>query len=155
MRSSTVALALAALASMPCMAQEALTQAQAEALLKPYMSKDCGSYYTTQGEPDFADLDNKAMCTYEPRVTRLKVNGASAAADYNHDRHFDEAMAQAWLADYAKMEAHQSPSLLFKTLKKNLERWRTESAGVDHAERPGGATFRYGNGTWQVESAPQ
>jgi len=133
-----------------------LGAAQAEALLLPYMSDDCGLYYTTQGHPDFADVDDKAMCSYRPRVTRIKVSGDTAAVDYNKDRYFGEEMSQAWLKDYAKMEAHETPSLLFKALKKNLDKWRAESGGVDHGERPAPtASLKLENGAWKVASAPQ
>ncbi len=133
-----------------------LTNARAEELLLPYMSDDCGMYYTTQGHPDFADVDDKQMCRYKPRVTRIRVSGDSASVDYNKDRWFGDEMAQAWLKDYAKMEAHETPSLLFKALKKNLDKWRAESGGVDHGERPGPtATFKLENGAWKVASAPQ
>jgi hypothetical protein len=132
-----------------------LSNAQAEQLLLPAMTSDCGSYYTTQGEPDFADLEGKAMCSYKPRVTRLTVNGSSAKAEYNHDRHFDDAMSQAWLKDYAKMEAHDTPSLLFKTLKAHLDKWRAESGGVDSGPRPGVATFKLDGGVWKLDTAPQ
>jgi hypothetical protein len=155
MKAVYAAAVLAAVISSPCRAQD-LTNAKAEELLQPAMTKDCGSYYTTQGEPDFADLDGKAMCVYQPRVTRISLRGAdSASVEYNHDRHFDDAMAEAWLKDYAKMEAHETPSLLFKTLKKNLDRWRSESAGVDHGPRPGYATFKLDAGGWKLDSAPQ
>jgi hypothetical protein len=132
-----------------------LTPSQAEALLLPVMSNDCGSYYTTQGEPDFANLENKPICHYQPRVTRLVVlSSTTAGVDYNHDRHFDNPPSEAWLKDYAKMEAHETPSLLFRTLRKNLERWRSEG-GVDRGERPGQATFKLEAAGWRVDKAPQ
>ncbi|HZR35424.1 MAG TPA: hypothetical protein VFA75_08615 [Nevskia sp.] len=143
-----------ALAGGGAMADE-LTTARAEELLQPYMSNDCGSYYTTQGEPDFADLEDKQMCVYQPRVTRIRVSGSTASVDYNKDRHFTEEMSQAWLKDYAKMEAHQTPSLLFKTLKTHLEKWRADSGGVDHADRFATASFKLENGAWKVDAAPQ
>ncbi len=158
MKTFYLAAALAACASasfsLACMADD-LTAAQAEALLQPYMTHDCGSYYTEQGEPDFADLEDKAMCTYHPRVTHLSVNGDHASVLYNHDRYFDNDMSVAWLADYAKMEAHEIPTLLFKTLKLHLDKWRAESGGVDKADRPGQATFKLEGGVWKVDSAPQ
>jgi hypothetical protein len=133
-----------------------LSNAKAEELLLPYMSDDCGMYYTTQGHPDFADLDDKEMCRYKPRVLRIKASGDTATVDYNKDRYFGDEMAQAWLKDYAKMEAHETPSLLFKALKKNLDKWRAESGGVDHGERPAPpASFKLENGAWKVASAPQ
>jgi hypothetical protein len=140
--------------SAGCMADD-LTAAKAEELLQPSMSNDCGSYYTEQGEPDFADLEGKAMCIYKPRVTRITMGNNSASVEYNHDRHFDNDMSEAWLKDYAKMEAHEAPSLMFKALKTHLDKWRANSAGVDNAERPGQATFKLDASGWKVDSAPQ
>jgi hypothetical protein len=149
------AVTVAALAvSAECPAEE-LSAARAAELLQPAMTGDCGSYYTTQGEPEFADIDGKAMCTYQPRVTKLTVKDSSATAEYNRDRHFDEAMSQAWLKDYAKMEAQGPPSLLFKVLKAHLDKWRAESGGVDSGPRPGAATFKLDGGVWKLDSAPQ
>lgn len=148
------AAALAMTVSAHCLADD-LTAAKAEELLQPAMTGDCGNYYTTQGEPEFADIDGKAMCTYKPRVTRLTVNGSSATAEYNRDRHFDDAMSQAWLKDYAKMEAQGAPSLLFKVLKTHLDKWRAESGGVDSGPRPGEATFKLDGGVWKLDAAPQ
>lgn len=150
-----IAAAMALTFSGQCPAAQ-LTPAQAEALLLPVMAKDCGNYYTTQGEPDFADLEGKAMCTYHPRVTRLVILGPDrAGVDYNHDRHFEDATSVAWLKDYAKMEAHETPSLLFRTLKAHLDKWRAESAGVDQGPRPGQATFKLESSGWRVDQAPQ
>ncbi len=132
-----------------------LSTTQAEALLQPAMSQDCGSYYTTQGEPDFADIENKPMCVYQPRVTSIKLNGGSAAVNFNKDRHFTEEMSQAWLKDYARMEAHETPSLLFKTLKNHIDKWRAENGGVDRADRYGSAMFRLENGSWKLDSVQQ
>jgi len=151
---SVVAGLAVAMASFNSLADD-LTAAQAETLLQPYMSNDCGSYYTTQGEPDFADLEDKQMCVYQPRVTRITVSGNTASADYNKDRHFIEAMSLAWLKDYARMESHQTPSLLFKALKTHLDKWRADSGGVDRADRFGSASFKLENGAWKVDSAPQ
>ena len=152
------AICAAALAAMcvsgECLAED-LTAAKAEELLLPAMTGDCGNYYTTQGEPEFADIDGKAMCVYKPRVTKLTMKGDTAVAEYNHDRHFDEAMSQAWLKDYAKMEAQGPPSLLFKVLKTHLDKWRAESGGVDSGPRPGSATFKLDGGVWKLDSAPQ
>lgn len=148
-----VALATA-LIGANCAADD-LTNAKAEELLLPAMSNDCGNYYTTQGEPDFADIDNKPMCVYHPRVTSLKVNGSTAAVNFNKDRYFTEEMSQAWLKDYARMEAHESPSLLFKTLKNHLDKWRAESGGVDKADRYGSATLKLDNGAWKVDKVEQ
>ena len=140
--------------SANCMADD-LTAAKAEELLQPLMSDDCGSYYTEQGEPDFADLEGKAMCTYKPRVTRVVMGSGSATVEYNHDRHFENDMSVAWLKDYAKMEAHETPSMLFKALKTHLDKWRAESGGVDHGDRPGRASFKLDATGWHVDSAPQ
>jgi hypothetical protein len=149
-----IAALLAAAIGGPAQADD-LTAARAGELLQPAMTNDCGNYYTTQGEPDFADLEGKAMCTYQPRVTKLTVKDSSAIAEYNRDRHFDEAMSQAWLKDYAKMEAQGPPSLLFKVLKAHLDKWRAESGGVDSGPRPGAATFKLDSGVWKLDSAPQ
>jgi hypothetical protein len=147
--------ALAALViSGNCMADD-LTAAKAEELLQPLMTTDCGSYYTEQGEPDFADLEGKAMCVYKPRVTRLVMGNNSATVAYNHDRHFDNDMSLAWLKDYAKMEAHEAPSLMFKALKTHLDKWRADSGGVDSADRPGQASFKLDATGWHVDAAPQ
>ena len=142
------------LMSANCLADD-LTTAKAQELLQPLMSKDCGSYYTEQGEPDFAELDGKAMCAYQPRVTRIVMGNNSASVDYNHDRHFDNDMSIAWLKDYAKMEAHEAPTLLFKVLKTHLDKWRADSGGVDSADRPGHASFKLDANGWRVDSAPQ
>jgi hypothetical protein len=155
---AAAALATAILCA-PAIADD-LTASQAEKLLQPLMLNTCGTYYTEQGEPAFADLESKPMCTYVPRVTRLQVSGNTATADYNHDRFFGDVMAVAWLADYAKMEADEkahndSPSLLFKTLKAHLDKWRAESGGFDKADRPGRATFKLDASGWHVDSAPQ
>ena len=155
MRAIDVTGALAALVlSAHCMADD-LTNAKAEELLQPLMKADCGAYYTGQGEPDFADLEGKAMCIYKPRVTKLVMGNNSASVEYNHDRHFDNDLSVAWLADYAKMEAHKSPSMLFGALKKHLDKWRADSGGVDRADRPGKATFKLDASGWKVDSAPQ
>ena len=150
--------AAAALAAMfvcaECAAED-LTAAKAEELLKPYMTNTCGTYYTEQDEPDFADLADKPMCTYVPRVTHIKMSGDGASVDYNHDRHFGDAMAIAWLKDYDKMAAHEQPSLMFRVLKEHLDKWRSQSAGVDNADRFGSATFKLDAGGWHVVSAPQ
>ena len=143
-----------AMASATCIADD-LTAAKAEELLQPYMTNDCGNYYTTQGEPDFADLDDKAMCVYKPRVTSIKVSGSTATVNFNKDRHFTEEMSQAWLKDYAKMEAHETPSLMFKALKKHLDKWRAESGGVDSGDRFGTANFKLDAGAWKVDSLPE
>lgn len=149
------AMTVTALAVSAECAADGLTAAKAEELLQPAMSNDCGNYYTTQGEPEFADIDGKAMCVYKPRVTKLTVKDNTASAEYNHDRHFDDAMSQAWLKDYAKMEALGPPSLLFKVLKAHLDKWRAESGGVDSGPRPGTATFKLDGGVWKLDSAPQ
>lgn len=140
--------------SANCMADD-LTAAKAEELLQPFMKDDCGTYYTEQGEPDFADIDGKSMCIYKPRVTRIVMGNNSATVDYNHDRHFDNDMSVAWLKDYAKMEAHEPATPLFKALKTHLDKWRAESGGVDRVERPGQATFKLDASGWKVDSAPQ
>ena len=161
MRVFNVAVALTALVFGGGALADDLTNAKAEELLAPFMdNQNCGNYYTTQGEPQFADIDSKAMCTYKPRVTRLSVNGSTAKADYNKDRLFGDAMSQAWLKDYAQMEAdeakqHETPSLLFRTLKAHLDKWRAEAGGLDHGPRPASATFKLNNGIWKVDSAPQ
>ncbi len=149
-----VGLLAAMLMSANCMADD-LTAAKAEELLQPLMKDDCGTYYTEQGEPDFADVDGKAMCTYKPRVTRLVMGNNSATVEYNHDRHFDNDMSLAWLKDYAKMEAHETPTPMFKALKKHLDSWRADSGGVDKGERPGQASFKFDAGAWRVDDAPQ
>ena len=140
------------LGSTACIAGD-LTAAEAETLLKPVMASDCGSYYTGQGNPDFADLEGKQICSYKPTVTRITNSGDSAIVEYTHDRVFDNTMAQAWLADYAKMEAHTSPSMMFKKLKSNLDGWRA-SGGVDKGYRPAKATFKLSGKSWTVVSAP-
>ncbi len=155
MRAFYLACILAATAvSTHCLADD-LTAAKAEELLTPLMSTDCGYYYTEQGEPDFADIEGKSMCVYKPRVIRISMGGNSATVDYNKDRHFDDAMSLAWLSDYAKMTAKEPPSLLFKTLKAHLDKWRAESGGVDNAERMAKATFTFDGTSWKVSSAPQ
>ena len=155
MKAFHVTAALAAMVlSANCMADD-LTAAKAEELLQPFMTNDCGTYYTEQGEPDFAELESKPMCIYKPRVTRLQMGSNSATVEYNHDRHFTNEMSLAWLADYTKMEAHEKPSLMFKTLKAHLDKWRADSGGVDSGDRPGRATFKFDGGVWKVDSAPQ
>ena len=149
-----IAAAMALSLSGHCLAAD-LTTAQAEALLQPVMTKDCGTYYTEQGEPDFADLEGKAICTYKPRVTRLVIlSSTSAGAEYNRDRLFDNTLSVAWLKDYAKMEAHETPSLLFKTLKAHLDTWRA-AGSLDHGPRPGQATFKLAATGWLIDQAPQ
>ncbi|MDB5987490.1 MAG: hypothetical protein JWR16_2543 [Nevskia sp.] len=148
-----VAVLAAAVVSGTCIADD-LSAAKAEELLQPVMPKDCGSYYTSQGEPDFADIEDKTFCTYKPRVTRIVMGTNSATAEYNRDRHFDNDLSVAWLKDYAKMQSHTTPSLLFQKLKSNLDKWRADGA-VDRAPRPGKATFKLDAGGWQVDSAPQ
>jgi hypothetical protein len=138
--------------SNACLAGD-LTTAEAKALLKPVMATDCGVYYTEQGNPDFADMEGKQICSYKPTVTRISNNGDSAVVEYTHDRVFDNTLSQAWLSDYAKMEAHQSPSMLFKKLKSNLDGWRA-SGGVDRGYRPAKATFKLSGNAWSVVSAP-
>jgi hypothetical protein len=150
----SAAMLAATIVSAPCLAED-LSAAKAEELLRPLMKDDCGSYYTEQGEPDFADLEGKAMCIYQPRATRLSMSGNSATVDYNHDRHFDNDMSRAWLKDYAKMEAHEAPTPMFKALKNHLDKWRAESGGVDRADRPGRASFKLDATGWKVDSAPQ
>lgn len=140
------------MASNVCIAGE-LTAATAEALLKPVMATDCGVYYTGQGNPDFADIEGKQICSYKPTVTRISNDGDSAVVEYTHDRVFDNTLSVAWLNDYAKMEAHQSPSMMFKKLKSNLEGWRA-SGGVDKGYRPAKATFKLSGSAWAVVSAP-
>jgi hypothetical protein len=149
--------ALAVLAmSGNCLADD-LTAAKAEELLLPLMSKDCGSYYadSDQDEPDFADLNGKALCVYKPRVPRVAMSGNTAKVEYNHDRHFDKDISAAWLKDFDKMASHETPTPLFQALKKNLEKWRNNSAGVDSNDRPGVATFKLDASGWHVDSAPQ
>ncbi len=138
--------------SSNCIAGE-LTAAEAETLLKPVMATDCGIYYTEQGNPDFADLEGKQICTYRPTVTHIVNNADSAVVEYTHDRVFDDTLSLAWLSDYAKMETHQSPSMLFKKLKSNLDGWRA-SGGVDKGYRPAKATFKLSGSAWTVVSAP-
>jgi len=145
---------LVVIMSANCLADD-LTASKAEELLQPFMTNDCGSYYTEQGEPDFADLEGKAMCTYKPRVIRIVMGNNSATVAYNHDRHFDNDLSVAWLKDYAKMEGHEAPSLLFKALKTHLDKWRADSGGVDSAERPGQASFKLVANVWSVDAAPQ
>lgn len=140
------------LTSSLCRADE-LTAAKAEELLKPMMATDCGVYYTEQGDPDFAGLDGKQICTYKPAVNRIANNGDTATAEYTHDRQFDNDLSVAWLNDYAKMESHKSPSLLFKKLKSNLENWRAHGS-VDKGYRPAMATFKFEGGSWKVVAAP-
>lgn len=140
------------MASTSCLAAD-LTAPQAEALLKPVMATDCGVYYTEQGNPDFADLEGKQICTYKPTVTNISNNGDSAVVAYTHDRVFDNTLSVAWLSDYAKMEAHTSPSMMFKKLKSNLDGWRA-SGGVDKGYRPAKATFKLSGNAWTVVSAP-
>lgn len=132
-----------------CIADE-LTAAKAEALLKPVMATDCGVYYTTQGNPTFADVEGKQICSYKPTVTNISVNGDSAIVEYTHDRVFDDALSVAWLNDYSKVA---SPSMMFKKLKSNLDGWRA-SGGVDKGYRPAKATFKLAGGNWTVVSAP-
>lgn len=144
---------LAAIASSnTCLAGD-LTAAEAEALLKPVMATDCGVYYTEQGNADFADMEGKQICSYKPTVTHIANNGDSAVVEYTHDRVFDNTLSLAWLSDYAKMEARQSPSMLFKKLKSNLDGWRA-NGGVDKGYRPAKATFKLNGNTWTVVSAP-
>lgn len=140
--------------SVDCRADD-LTATKAQELLQPVMGDDCGFYYTEQGEPDFAELENKPACIYRPRVTQVVMGNNSATVEYNHDRDFNTPVADAWLKDYAKMEAHIAPTMMFKALKKNLEKWKAESAGVDHTPRPGQATFKLDATGWKVDSAPQ
>lgn len=139
-------------ASNTCIAGD-LTATEAEALLKPVMATDCGIYYTGQGNPDFADIEEKQICSYKPTVTHITSNGDSATVEYTHDRVFDDAMSLAWLSDYAKMEAHTTPSMMFKKLKSNLDGWRA-NGGVDKGYRPARATFKLTGNTWAVSSAP-
>lgn len=129
-----------------------LSAQKAEQLLSPAMSHDCGTYYTEQGDPAFAEIDGKPMCNYVPRITSLKPGDGSASADFNRDRYFDETMSQTWLKDYAAMEAKGTPGIIYKALKKNLEKWRAETNGVDKAARPGHATFKLEGGTWKLAS---
>jgi hypothetical protein len=131
---------------------EELTQIKAEQLLTPAMTHDCGSYYTEQGDPAFADIDGKPMCNYVPRITSFSASGEGARADFNRDRYFDEAMSQTWLKDYAVMESRGTPGIIYKALKKNLDKWRAESAGVDRAARPGHATFKLDGDAWRLDS---
>lgn len=138
--------------SKVCIAGD-LTAPEAEALLKPVMATDCGSYYTGQGNPDFADIEGKQICSYKPTVTRITNSGDSATVEYTHDRVFDNTMSLAWLSDYAKMEAHTTPSMMFKKLKSNLDGWRS-SGGVDKGYRPAKATFKFAGNAWSVVSAP-
>lgn len=138
--------------SKVCIAGD-LTAADAEALLKPVMATDCGSYYTGQGNPDFADIEGKQICNYKPTVTRIINSGDTATVEYTHDRVFDNTMSMAWLNDYAKMEAHTTPSMMFKKLKSNLDGWRA-TGGVDKGYRPARATFRLTGGNWSVVAAP-
>lgn len=153
MKAMTYTLALAAtLASVTGFAAD-LTAPEAEALLKPVMATDCGSYYTGQGNPDFADIEGKQICNYKPTVTRINTSGDSAVVEYTHDRVFDNTMSLAWLNDYAKMESHATPSMMFKKLKSNLDGWRA-SGGVDKGYRPAKATFKLTGNAWAVVSAP-
>ena len=131
-----------------------LTNAQAEELLKRTMTGDCGSYYVTQGEEEFSDLEGKTICTYKPRVTNLSVVDNTATADFNRDRAFDPTLSDQWLKDYAKMEAAGPPSLLFKTLKDHLVKWLADG-GVDHGARPGRATFKYDGKNWLIGDVQQ
>lgn len=154
MRLSIACAALAAtIASINGYADD-LTAAKAEALLKPVMATDCGVYYTEQGEPDFADLDGKLICSYAPKVTKI-TNGSdgTATVEYTHDRAFDSKLSAAWLSDYAKMEAHKSPSMLFKKLKSNLEMWLAQG-GVNTGYRPAQAKFKLEPDGWHVIDAP-
>lgn len=148
----TVAALAAAITSGNCIADD-LSAAKAEELLQPVMPGDCGTYYTEQGEPDFADLDGKSFCTYKPRVIRIVMGNNSATAEYNRDRYFIDDLSVAWLKDYAKMQSHTTPSLLFQKLKSNLEKWRADG-GVDHGPRPGRASFKLDAGGWRVDAAP-
>ncbi|WP_146165976.1 hypothetical protein [Stenotrophobium rhamnosiphilum] len=132
-----------------CIADE-LSTAKAEELLKPVMATDCGSYYTTQGNPTFADIEGKQICSYKPTVTRIINKGDEAIAEYTHDRVFDNNLSVAWLNDYTKL---QSPSMMFKKLKSNLDGWRA-SGGVDKGYRPAKATFKLSGGNWMVVTAP-
>lgn len=134
-----------------CLADD-LTTIKAEQLLAPAMSKDCGTYYTQQGDPAFAEIDSKPMCNYVPRVTRLTPGNGSAVADFNRDRYFDQAMTETWLKDYAAMEAKGSPGIIYKALKKNLDKWVAETSGVDKAARPGHATFKFDGTAWKLDS---
>jgi len=131
-----------------------LTPAKAEELLQPVMLKNCGAYYTEQGDPEFADLDNKYICTYKPKVSRVTMGSGTASVDYTHDRYFDSALSAAWLKDCAKMEAEGPLSLLYKKLKSNLQGWLS-SGGVDKNYKPAKATFKLTTAGWQVDSAPQ
>jgi hypothetical protein len=92
------------------------------------------------------------MCNYVPRVTRLTMASSSATVDFNRDRYFDEAMTQAWLKDYAVMESKGSPGIIFKALKKNLDKWVAETSSVDKAARPGHATFKFDGTAWKLDS---
>lgn len=132
-----------------CIAGE-LTAAKAEELLKPVMATDCGVYYTEQGNPTFADIDGKQICTYKPTVTNITNSGDSATVEYTHDRVFNPSLSAAWISDYAKL---QSPSMMFKKLKSNLDGWLA-SGGVDKGYRPAKATFKLSGSTWTVVSAP-
>ena len=143
----------AALLSFAAQADE-LSAGQAEALLKPVMATDCGVYYTEQGEPDFADLEGKLICSYQPRVTHISTAAdGTTVVEYTHDRVFDSTMSAAWLGDYARMAAHKEPSMLFKKLKSNLEMWLAQG-GVNTGYRPARATFKLGSNGWQVVDAP-
>lgn len=142
---------LLACASWTCHAQE-LTPDAAAAMLTPLMPPECGSYYTTQGEPEFAALADKTMCRYRPAVTRVDMDAkrGMATVAYTRDREFDAQLGQLWLDAYARMEPRKPDSLLFKKLKSNLESFR-EHGGFDRGYKPSKATFRLEADGWKVE----
>jgi hypothetical protein len=149
---SVVAALAAAIISGICSAQE-LTPAQAEELLQAKMPAECGIYYTSQGEPEFAALADKVICKYRPKVTRIAMtaNGGAATADYTRDREFDSELTTIWLDAYARMAPRKPDSLLFKKLKSNLESYRA-NGGFDRGYKPSKASFKLSADGWKVVS---
>lgn len=146
-------LAAALVCASPWCHAEELTAAKAEELLQPQMPGECGSYYTSQGEPEFAALEGKVICQYRPKVTHLSLDssGTAAAVNYTRDRAFDSALSTAWLDAYAKMEPRNPNSLLFRKLKSNLESYRA-NGGFDHGYKPSKASLKFVEGEWKVMS---